>query len=154
MSPTTHHGTRGTGDVPQRITAKSRPKTGRGAGTPVILVMVFVLVVLVARSGVGVGSGEALALPESVVGTWISEDPRYEGRSIQVDPALVVIRPGAEEQAAVGIVKDVRGWQEGAQDVIRVVYQTDEGDFSIDLMPQDDGSMRLRHPNEVLWVRR
>jgi len=154
MNPSTHPGTRATGEVPPRITAKSRPKTGRRLGTPVILAMVLVLVLLVARSGGGAGSAEALRLPESVAGTWISEDPRYEGRSIQIDPALVVIRPGAEEQAAVGIVKDVRGWQEGGQDVIRVVYQTDEGDLSIDLMPQVGGGLRLRHPNEVLWVRR
>lgn len=153
MSPSTYT-SRSSSGVRHRITSTEKPKEGGAIGAPVVLVMLFVLMVIVDQSRGIAGAANPVRVPDAVVGTWIAKDARYAGRSIQIDPALVVIQRGEGQQATVGVVKGVRGWREGAQDVIRLEYEADGGDFSIDLMPQDRGGLRLRHPNEVLWVRR
>jgi hypothetical protein len=52
----------------------------------------------------------------------------------------------------VGVVTAVQSRDEDGRHVVRVDYRTDEGTFSVDLMPQE-GGIRLRNPADVLWTR-
>ena len=153
MSRTAYSSTRASARTGHRTTSKPPQAETGPIGAPLIMVVLFLIMVIVDLSR-GDGSAKAVAaLPESVVGTWIAQDPRYADRTIQIDPELVVIRPGREEQASVGIVTDFRSWREGGQEVVRVDYRTDDGPFSIEVMPEKRG-IRLRNPAEVLWTRR
>ena len=152
MSRTAHSPTRASGRTQHRVTSTPAEPTTVPLGAPLILVILFAIMVIVDLSRGGVDTKAVAALPESVVGTWITQDPRYADRSIHIDPELVVIRRGGDEQASVGIVTDFRSWREGAQDVIRVDYHTDEGESSLEVMPEKRG-LRLRHPADVLWTR-
>jgi hypothetical protein len=153
MSRTAYSPTPASGRTQHRVTSTPAEPTTGPIGAPLILVVLFAIMVILDLSRGDGGTKAVAALPESVVGTWIAQDPRYVDRSIHIDPELVVIRPGREVQASVGSVTDFRSWREGAQEVVRVDYRTEDGPFSIEVMPEKTG-MRLRHPAEVLWTRR
>ena len=152
MSRTTYGPTR-VGRARNRATSTPPEATSGSVGAPLVLVILFVIMVVVDQSRGGGGAKAVTPLPGNVVGTWVARDPRYAGRSMQIDQDLVVLRPGDQEPAVVGVVTDVRRTRPGGEEVVHIDYRTDDGPTFIEVMPDGKG-LRLRHPSDVLWVRR
>jgi hypothetical protein len=99
----------------------------------------------------------SLVVPKELVGSWVTQDPRYQGKILMIDGEgfimLVVdaeTLPKAERidsmtsttQAGVATYVLETSDQAGAHERVTVMYRAVNG-----------GELRLAHPNQVVWQR-
>jgi hypothetical protein len=97
------------------------------------------------------------AIPQELVGTWVTQDARYQGKSLMIDPEGFVVlvvdedtAPRAEHvdrltstrEAGVATYVFEASDQAGLHNKITVMYRDVNG-----------GELRLAHPNQVVWQR-
>jgi hypothetical protein len=101
------------------------------------------------------GRGDTLAaVPEDVLGVWVSDDERFVGRSITVTPDEVSLGVGLDSSPRQGRLIEARTWLEGGSTVIQFEYLGPDGQEFVELIFPANGGMHLRNPAEVQWSRR
>lgn len=98
--------------------------------------------------------GEALdAVPAELLGRWVTKDPRYADRALQIQPGLVILHVGPGVKPRRGKIESRRTWMEGATRVVRITYDAGEGPETLDLLLVSPDTIRLRNPREVVWTK-
>jgi hypothetical protein len=96
------------------------------------------------------------AVPDELVGTWVTQDAKYQGKSLAIDQEFIVTvldedtTPKAEhiDHVTTTTVAGVTTYafeatdQAGVHDKITLTYQAANG-----------GELRLAHPSSVVWQR-
>jgi hypothetical protein len=103
------------------------------------------------------GCKQSQAVPPELVGNWVTQDAKYQGKSLSIDPEGFIVlivdentTPKAEHidrltstsEAGVTTYVFEASDQDGAHDKITVMYRAANG-----------GELRLSHPNQVVWQR-
>jgi hypothetical protein len=92
-------------------------------------------------------------VPLVMQGTWVTDDPRYAGRTLELlDSTVTVVHPeGSESSTVRGVEVQSRG------DTLSVVIRHgDEGalqELSLGFVASPEAHLVLRHPEAVRWVR-
>jgi hypothetical protein len=95
-------------------------------------------------------------VPQELVGSWVTQDARYQGKSLVIDQDCIVLvqdedtlpkaehidRMTAASESGVTTYVFEASDQEGARDKITVMYRAVNG-----------GELRFSHPNSVVWQR-
>jgi hypothetical protein len=100
---------------------------------------------------------QSQAVPQELVGNWVTQDARYQGKTLVIDAEGFVVlivdedtMPKAEHidkmtsKSEAGVTTYVleASDQEGVQNKFTLMYR-----------PLNGGELRLAHPNQVVWHR-
>jgi hypothetical protein len=84
----------------------------------------LVAVIALALAATGCDRNVSRTLSHELDGVWITDDPRYQGRSMELSPKFVILITGSDEPASVQWIDKVRS--ESTEDGLAVtVYSTD-----------------------------
>ena len=91
--------------------------------------------------------------PPEILGTWVTADARYDDRAfvIREDEFHLQVASG---QTHVSSVNAIRRTTHAEYDVYQITYFTPEGESVHEVHLYPDGTVRLRNPSDVVWVRR
>ena len=92
------------------------------------------------------------APPPAILGTWVTDDPRYAERAFVVRPDTIELYVG-RGQALRHEILTIRESRAASFIVYEITYATTDGDTVLELLFYPDGFVRLEHPIEVRWVR-
>ena len=97
------------------------------------------------------------AIPEELVGSWVTQDAKYQGKTLSIDPEGFIVmivdedtmpkeehidRMTSKSEAGVTTYVFEASDQDGTHDKITLMYR-----------PLNGGELRLAHPNQVVWQR-
>lgn len=119
-----------------------------------LLALLLVPVLVVGLKGPGPGSREATELPAALVGTWVTDAPQYEGRTLGFAPGLVEVGRGGGDVVPYR-VREVESISGPRGEGYRILHADVDGLIhTLEVHMRDDGTIRLLHPAEVVWRRR
>ena len=102
----------------------------------------------------GRGGGESLEIsPDAIIGTWVTDDPRYVDRALTIGPQEISLGLGDGTEAA-SQIRSIRRERGAVNWDYTVTYVGSEGDEVIEIFLFDDGTLRLKNPPEVWWSRK
>jgi len=91
-------------------------------------------------------------VPDALMGRWVTDDPRYAGRSLTIDRATIAFGVG-EAVSEIHAIDGVATRALGAGEVHTVRYrESDGGVTSVDLELVPGAGLRFEN-HEELWVR-
>ena len=114
-------------------------------------------VLMLAIIGAAAWAGQQSSmLPSDVQGVWTTDDSRYQGRSMELSPAFVILLTGQENAPSVQWVNQVKTEAAGNGTEITVV-STDraagaEYEMAIVYSPANGGEIRFKNQPQV-WKR-
>jgi len=134
-----------------RADAQGKKKTFRyvGYGAVVVLLGVSWLVQWAMGRETGVTWDEA---PAETLGVWTSEDPRYEGRALEIGPTSVTLRVGDVGTAVGGVLDVVRELFDQGERFLSLEYRTADGPDAIEMVMDGVGTMHMRTQPEITWT--
>ena len=91
--------------------------------------------------------------PASLVGYWSTDDPRYEGRFLRLNPESLESGVGEEGEPIFGLIRSVSTWTEEGFEVVRLEYSIPGGTDALEIFIHGVNRLRLRNPPEVVWTR-
>lgn len=116
--------------------------------------MAVVALVFGIRDSGPVPRGEVLTEPPpEVVGTWTTGDARFAGRAFTVSESEVIFGTGGDGPPTRGPITRVSSWAERGTTVVRIEYETPDGEQSVEIFLAGPDRLRLRNPPEVVWTR-
>lgn len=112
------------------------------------------LLILLAVTAACGTAGEVVQMPPSMVGTWSTDDARYEGRFFEISPTTLVIGTGDGRATSYSVTALYLTQDEQGRDVHRVDY-VDAGTtqsmafyFSA---TEPGGALRMRNQPTIVW---
>ena len=94
------------------------------------------------------------APPEELVGTWVTEDPRYSGSALVIDFDHIELDPGEEGEIRSHPILSIRAVQGPDSWAYEIDYGTSGGDRTMAVHLHPDGVLRLRNPADMVWRRK
>ena len=94
-------------------------------------------------------------IPDSLVGVWRTDDPRYRGRSLEFGKDRAVIGTGGDK-LSIESVESVKIQPAGEETTYSIRCRTADGTqhfVNLRFSPNGDGEIRLSHPQNILWKR-
>lgn len=121
--------------------------------------MKFRLLLLTALSLVAIGTPgctqpEPAEIPEELIGVWVTDDQRYEGRFLKLEARTIHFGIGGD-QATENPIIDVETIQEEGTSIYRIHYLSPEGLEYSQTLNYDPESEEIRYKNRpsVVWKR-
>lgn len=119
-----------------------------------VLLPAFAVISLAAWAAVEFSPPPVVGLPSAVQGTWVTDDPRYAGRTLEFGQSQVTVTfPGGRETT---MVRAVRSRQRG--DTIALVVRHGEAaqpqELSLGYLAAPEEHLVLSNPAAVRWFRR
>ena len=120
----------------------------------VAAIIVLALEIVVNRESSGEDSTALAAPPEELVGTWVTEDPRYSGSALVIGFDHIELDPGEEGEMRSHPILSIRAVQGPDSWAYEIDYGTSGGDRTIAVHLHPDGVLRLRNPADMVWRRK
>lgn len=98
------------------------------------------------------GERELRQLPLELAGQWVTEDPRYDARFLQLEEHAVIFETGAGQER--GTLEEIRLLSAASGTLYRIRYRVagdDPQELALQLLP--DGSLRLGNRQDLVWTR-
>ncbi|MBL8982013.1 MAG: hypothetical protein JNL26_07505, partial [Gemmatimonadetes bacterium] len=135
------------------MTAVAEARLARPVRAPVLLPLAALLLMVV-WAAADLRPTALDEVPSALLGTWVTDDPRYAGRTVEFGPGVMTVRfPGGREAS---IVRRVSLTQRG--DTLAVVLQHgDEAqpqELSLGYVAAPEEHIVLSNPVAVHWFRR
>jgi hypothetical protein len=95
-------------------------------------------------------------IPDSLVGVWRTDDPRYRGRSLELGKDSAVIGTGGDKPSMES-VESVKIRPAGEETTYSINCRAADGTqhlLTLRFNPSRDGEIRLSHPDGIVWRRR
>lgn len=97
------------------------------------------------------------ALPDQLIGTWVTDHPRYRDRGFEISEDVIVFYtgPGIGDFTAHPILATLSE-DRGSATIYRFRYRGSDGaalTFSLRLDPQEEGIVRLPNQPLITWRR-
>jgi hypothetical protein len=115
----------------------------------------FGLIVIVLVVAALIWGPSAHAVPDTLVGEWVSSDPRYDDRVFEIDPVSVNFgTPGAK--VTVGFVKSVTAEQDGGKTLYTIQYVANNlpGQVTFYYDTANGESIYFKNRSNVFWTKR
>jgi hypothetical protein len=109
---------------------------------------------LVAIGTTACAEPEPSEVPEELIGVWVTDDPRYEGRFLKLEPRKIHFGMGGD-QASENPIVEVETIQEEGMSIYRIHYLSPEGleyTQSLNYDPES-GEVRYKNRPSVVWKR-
>jgi len=93
-------------------------------------------------------------VPNGLIGTWQTSDPRYQGKYLQIDDKFVVLVLGEEVVPEVERIVRIESRREGLFTTYVIESKDQQGQrkkITIQYTPKNGGELRLSNPIQVLW---
>jgi hypothetical protein len=121
--------------------------------TPLALSACIVCILI--STGCGRQESHSL-LSRELAGVWTSKDPRYQGRSMELSPAFIIVVTGPHDAPSVEMIDRVETEAKGT-DTHYTIYSTDylKGNHSkmnADFSAANGGEIRFRNQSQA-WTR-
>jgi hypothetical protein len=105
---------------------------------------------------VGCNSKVLLTLPREMEGVWTTDDPRFQGRFMELSPSFVIIVTGHDDPASVQFVDKVETSSPGDFSSL-TIYSTDYSEgahyqMKLQFSPANGGELRFQNQG-LLWKR-
>lgn len=105
---------------------------------------------------VGCNSRVLMTLPREMEGVWTTDDPRFQGRFMELSPSFVIIVTGHEDPATVQFVDKVETQTPGDLSSL-TVYSTDYSEgahyqMRLQFSPANGGELRFQNQG-LVWKR-
>lgn len=91
--------------------------------------------------------------PTDLLGTWVSDDPRYADRSFTIGVAEFHLQVGPTE-VLLYPVREIRRVESENRIDYQITYVTPAGDAVHEMQVDSEGVARLKNPRDATWVRR
>ncbi len=121
-----------------------------------ILSRLLFLTVLSVMSGalVGCAAQEPGQVPDELIGVWVTDDLRYQGRFLKLEPRTIHFGMGGD-QASENPIIDVETIQEEGTSIYRIRYLSPEGLEYTQSLYYEPKSEEIRYKNRpsVVWKR-
>ncbi len=96
-------------------------------------------------------SGEELAAPPpTILGMWVTDDPRYEGRAFELFEEELEPHLG-DGMISRHAIQSMRGVLVGSSWSYEMICSSVDGDMSFDFLVHPGGILQLKNPREVVW---
>jgi hypothetical protein len=115
------------------------------------MVLVGLLLASTFASTPSSATSSGIVIPENVRGIWVTDDPRYAGRTLEITSNLVFIETGVVGEARGGRAVAVETWWEGLVEFVSIEYRSPEGNDVIELRIPEPGTMNLRNLPLLIW---
>jgi hypothetical protein len=118
-----------------------------------LLLAALVAILVTLPQYLGGRRGEKLEIPpDELLGTWVSDDPRYADRAITIrlDKLTLALGDGV---TTVHMIRSIRGEPGPVHRAYEITYGSPEGDQVLEAFVYDDGLLRFKNPSEVVWKR-
>ena len=90
--------------------------------------------------------------PPSIVGTWVTDDPRYAGRSFVISEEVFELRLGEDGNHQFDI-RTIRETETEDSWMYEITYISPDGDLVHSFFLHADGTVRVRNPPDIVWTR-
>jgi hypothetical protein len=115
------------------------------------------VIALVLLLCVGCNSNTAITLPRTLEGVWTTDDPRFQGRYLELSSSFVIIVTGHDDPVSVQFVDKVENEPMGDESSL-TVYSTDylqdaHYQMRIRVSQANGGEIRFQNQTQV-WRRR
>ena len=120
----------------------------------VTAITVLALEIVVNRESSGEDSTMLAAPPEELVGTWVTEDPRYSGSALVIGFDHIELDPGEEGEMRSHPLLSIRAVQGPDSWVYEITYGTSGAERTMAVHLHPDGVLRLRNPADMVWRRK
>ena len=105
---------------------------------------------------VGCNSTASLTLPRELEGVWTTDDPRFQGRFMELSPSFVIIVTGHDDPASVQFVDKVESVAPGDLSSL-TVYSTDYSEgahyqMKLQYSPANGGEIHFQNQS-LVWKR-
>lgn len=111
------------------------------------------LLLLVAIGG---HQNNANLLPTDLVGFWTTDEPRYQGRFLELYRVYVIVGAGPQEAPRIETVDSVETQQE-SDHILYTISSTDlsgvRDKMTLLYTPKNGGEIRFRHLENLVWKR-
>jgi len=103
---------------------------------------------------VGCAAQEPGQVPDELIGVWVTDDHRYQGRFLKLEARTIHFGVG-EDQASENPIIDVETIQEGGTSIYRIRYLSPEGlEYTQSLYYEPkNGKIRYKNRPSVVWRR-
>jgi hypothetical protein len=94
-------------------------------------------------------------MPQTLIGVWATDSPRYAKRFIKLDKKLLTMELG-EFGTTIYTIKELKRRMDGNQESFELVYgQNNEPDQSLhfEYDSADGGTIKIRNQKDVVWTR-
>ena len=113
-------------------------------------------VLLTLSLSVACNSNTVLNIPREMEGVWTTNDPRFQGRFMELSPSFVIIVTGHDDPASVQFVDKVEAQAPGDFSSL-TVYSTDYADgthyqMRLQFSPANGGEIHFQNQGQV-WRR-
>lgn len=142
-------------ETPGRRIAQDRRRSRRHRRTRLkaaIVVLSALSAVLLLEVIMNMERGALLVPPVSILGIWVTDDPRYEGRGFDLSNDNVVLHLG-EGLTSSHEIRSIRRLQVGDSWDYEITYASPDGDQTLDFFVHPGGILRLKNPPDVIWRR-
>jgi hypothetical protein len=116
----------------------------------------FLTTFLLLFTATGCNRNATNLLPSQLVGFWTTDEPRYQGRFLELYRAYVIIGTGPGDVPKVQAVDSVEASQDGDHMVYKIASTDMSGvQYRMTLLyrPAGDGEILFRHEENILWKR-
>jgi len=93
-------------------------------------------------------------VPNALIGTWQTSDPRYQGKFLQIDDKFIVLGLGEELVPKVERIVRIESRREGPFTSYVIDSKDQQGlreKITIQYTSRNGGELRLSNPIQVLW---
>jgi len=104
------------------------------------------------RLDLGGNASNVDEMPDELIGTWVTDEPRYADRAVSITATSVRLGLGGGATADHPIVT-VNREVGPVHRLYRIEYEGDAGPEVMELFVYDDATMTFRNPSEVRWHR-
>jgi hypothetical protein len=103
---------------------------------------------------VGCAGQEPGQVPDELIGVWVTDDHRYQGRFLKLEAGTIHFGMG-EDQASENPIIDVETIQEGETSIYRIRYLSPEGLEYTQSLYYEPESEKIRYKSRpsVVWKR-
>jgi hypothetical protein len=115
----------------------------------------FGLIIILLVGAALIWGPSAHQVPDTLVGEWVSSDPRYDDRVFEIDPVSVNFgTPGAK--VTVGFVKSVTAEQDGGRTLYTIAFVQNNlpSQVSFYYDTSNGESIYFKNRQNVYWTRR
>jgi hypothetical protein len=102
------------------------------------------------------GCHRSQAVPKELVGNWVTDDERYQGKTLEIDQDFIVLFLGEDTQPKAKRIDRVTATKEAG--VTTYVFETSDKagvheSIQVLYRPARQGELRLSNPSQVVWTR-
>ena len=90
--------------------------------------------------------------PPDILGTWVTDDPRYEDRGFAISAVQFELRLG-DGQSSRHAIQSIEAVETGNTWAYEIIYSSPDGEQSFSFFLHPGGILQLKNPPEVVWRR-